>query len=62
MSASARVVILRMNWVSSLSFLLQAGVSASLPESAQTSRDIDLSPGQPLQSNQPTGNLGVIGR
>ncbi|KAK7336237.1 hypothetical protein VNO77_16773 [Canavalia gladiata] len=39
-----------------------AGVSASLPESAQTSRDIDLSPGQPLQSNQPTGNLGVIGR
>ncbi|XP_014491279.1 general negative regulator of transcription subunit 3-like isoform X1 [Vigna radiata var. radiata] len=38
------------------------GVSASLPESAQTSRDIDLSPGQPLQSNQPTGNLGVIGR
>ncbi|KAH1077279.1 hypothetical protein AAZX31_19G097400 [Glycine max] len=39
-----------------------AGVSASLPESAQTSRDIDLSPGQPLQPNQPTGNLGVIGR
>ncbi|RDY00173.1 CCR4-NOT transcription complex subunit 3 [Mucuna pruriens] len=39
-----------------------AGVSASPPESAQTSRDIDLSPGQPLQSNQPTGNLGVIGR
>ncbi|XP_027353424.1 general negative regulator of transcription subunit 3 isoform X5 [Abrus precatorius] len=39
-----------------------AGVSASLPESAQTSRDIDLSPGQPLQSNQATGNLGVIGR
>ncbi|KAJ1433223.1 hypothetical protein SESBI_06164 [Sesbania bispinosa] len=28
----------------------------------QTSRDIDLSPGQPLQSNQSTGNLGVIGR
>ncbi|KAL2320449.1 hypothetical protein Fmac_029418 [Flemingia macrophylla] len=39
-----------------------SGVSVSLPESAQTSRDIDLSPGQPLQSNQPTGNLGVIGR
>ncbi|KAG5100979.1 hypothetical protein AAZX31_16G039800 [Glycine max] len=39
-----------------------AAVSASLPESAQTSRDIDLSPGQPLQSNQLTGNLGVIGR
>ncbi|WJX83114.1 hypothetical protein P8452_65798 [Trifolium repens] len=39
-----------------------AGVSASLPEAAQISRDIDLSPGQPLQSNQSTGNLGVIGR
>nr|KYP63772.1 CCR4-NOT transcription complex subunit 3 [Cajanus cajan] len=41
---------------------LVPGVSASLPESAQTSRDIDLSPGQPLQSNQPIANLGVIGR
>jgi len=40
----------------------QAGVPASLPEPVQTSRDIDLSPGQPLQSNQRTGNLGVIGR
>ncbi|XP_027924929.1 CCR4-NOT transcription complex subunit 3-like isoform X1 [Vigna unguiculata] len=39
-----------------------AGVPASLPEPVQTSRDIDLSPGQPLQSNQRTGNLGVIGR
>ncbi|KAG4380318.1 hypothetical protein AAZX31_16G137400 [Glycine max] len=39
-----------------------AGVPASLPEPAQTSRDIDLSPGLPLQSNQRTGNLGVIGR
>ncbi|KAK7380649.1 hypothetical protein VNO78_33164 [Psophocarpus tetragonolobus] len=39
-----------------------AGVPASLPEPAQTSRDIDLSPGQPLQSNQRSGNLGVIGR
>ncbi|XP_027359290.1 general negative regulator of transcription subunit 3-like isoform X2 [Abrus precatorius] len=39
-----------------------AGVPASLPEPAQTSRDIDLSPGQPLQLNQRTGNLGVIGR
>lgn len=39
-----------------------AGLSASLPEAAQTFRDIDLSPGQPLQSNQSTGNLGVIGR
>lgn len=25
-------------------------------------RDTDLSPGQPLQSNQPSGSLGVIGR
>ncbi|KAL1314412.1 CCR4-NOT transcription complex subunit 3 isoform X2 [Arachis ipaensis] len=39
-----------------------AGVSVSLAETGQTSRDIDLSPGQPLQPNQPTGNLGVIGR
>ncbi|RYR54036.1 hypothetical protein Ahy_A06g029283 isoform B [Arachis hypogaea] len=39
-----------------------AGVSVSLAEAGQTSRDIDLSPGQPLQPNQPTGNLGVIGR
>ncbi|KAK7267079.1 hypothetical protein RIF29_19743 [Crotalaria pallida] len=39
-----------------------AEVSASLPEPGQTSREIDLSPGQPLQSNQRTGNLGVIGR
>ncbi|KAF7801498.1 CCR4-NOT transcription complex subunit 3 [Senna tora] len=39
-----------------------AGLSANLPEPAQTSKDIDLSPGQPLQSNQPSGNLGVIGR
>ncbi|KAJ1401413.1 hypothetical protein SESBI_28789 [Sesbania bispinosa] len=39
-----------------------AGVSAFLPQPAQTSRDIDLCPGQLLQSNQRTGNLGVIGR
>ncbi|KAI3993867.1 hypothetical protein MKX01_002880 [Papaver californicum] len=39
-----------------------AGVSSSLSEPAQTPRDIDLSPGQPLQSNQPSGSLGVIGR
>jgi len=51
-----------MIWVDYLLIMLQVGVSASLSESAQTSRDIDLSPGQPLQSNQPTGNLGVIGR
>ncbi|XP_059462361.1 uncharacterized protein LOC132191387 isoform X3 [Corylus avellana] len=39
-----------------------AGVSGSLTEPAQVPRDIDLSPGQPLQSNQPSGSLGVIGR
>ncbi|XP_061355253.1 uncharacterized protein LOC133299787 isoform X2 [Gastrolobium bilobum] len=39
-----------------------AAVSPSLAEPAQTSRDIDLSPGQPLQSNQRSSNLGVIGR
>ncbi|KAL9323889.1 hypothetical protein ACSQ67_008746 [Phaseolus vulgaris] len=38
------------------------GVPTSLPEPVQTSRDIDLSPSQPLQLNQRTGNLGVIGR
>ncbi|XP_004493142.1 uncharacterized protein [Cicer arietinum] len=38
------------------------GVSASHPEASQASREIDLSPGQPLQSSQTTGNLGVIGR
>ncbi|KAL3533385.1 hypothetical protein ACH5RR_006906, partial [Cinchona calisaya] len=39
-----------------------AGVAGSLTESSQVSRDIDLSPGQPLQSSQPSGSLGVIGR
>ncbi|XP_050244846.1 uncharacterized protein LOC126693031 isoform X3 [Quercus robur] len=39
-----------------------AGVSGSLIEPAQVPRDIDLSPGQPLQTNQPSGSLGVIGR
>lgn len=38
-----------------------AGVG-NLTESSQISRDIDLSPGQPLQSSQPSGSLGVIGR
>lgn len=42
--------------------MLQAGASDSLAEPAQVPRDIDLSPGQPLQSNQPSGSLGVIGR
>ncbi|XP_058212350.1 uncharacterized protein LOC131324410 isoform X2 [Rhododendron vialii] len=39
-----------------------AGASGSLTESTQGPRDIDLSPGQPLQTNQPSGSLGVIGR
>lgn len=42
--------------------VLQAGVSGSLTEPAQVPRDTDLSPGQPLQSNQPSGSPGVIGR
>ncbi|KAI3798377.1 hypothetical protein L1987_33652 [Smallanthus sonchifolius] len=40
---------------------MQGGVSGSLTEPAQSTRDVDLSPGQPLQSNQ-SGSLGVIGR
>ncbi|KAL2511427.1 transcription regulator NOT2/NOT3/NOT5 family protein [Abeliophyllum distichum] len=40
----------------------QAGVAGSLAESSQVMRDTDLSPGQPLQSNPPSGSLGVIGR
>ncbi|KAL5837518.1 hypothetical protein ACOSQ3_014687 [Xanthoceras sorbifolium] len=39
-----------------------AGVSGSLTEPTQVVRDTDLSPGQPLQSSQPSGGLGVIGR
>ncbi|XP_050151207.1 uncharacterized protein LOC126626059 isoform X4 [Malus sylvestris] len=39
-----------------------AGVSGSSTEPAQVPRDIDLSPGQPLQSNQPSPSLGIIGR
>ncbi|KAK2982030.1 hypothetical protein RJ640_029258 [Escallonia rubra] len=38
------------------------GVSGSFTEPAQGPRDVDLSPGQPLQSSQPSGSLGVIGR
>jgi hypothetical protein len=34
-----------------LLLMLQAGVSASLPEAARILRDVDLSPGQPLQTN-----------
>ncbi|KAK9062387.1 hypothetical protein SSX86_019573 [Deinandra increscens subsp. villosa] len=40
---------------------MQGGASGSLTEPAQNTRDVDLSPGQPLQSNQ-SGSLGVIGR
>lgn len=43
-------------------FLLQGGVGSTLAEQSQLPRDTDLSPGQPLQSNQPSGSLGVIGR
>ncbi|KAJ4823204.1 hypothetical protein Tsubulata_007557 [Turnera subulata] len=38
------------------------GASSSLTEPVQVSRDIDLSPGQPIQLNQPSSSLGVIGR
>ncbi|XP_038699461.1 CCR4-NOT transcription complex subunit 3-like isoform X2 [Tripterygium wilfordii] len=38
------------------------GLSGSVADLPQVPRDIDLSPGQPLQSNQPSGGLGVIGR
>ncbi|KAA8516252.1 hypothetical protein F0562_016545 [Nyssa sinensis] len=36
--------------------------SVSLTQPTPVLRDTDLSPGQPLQSNQPSGGLGVIGR
>ncbi|KAK9155042.1 hypothetical protein Sjap_002522 [Stephania japonica] len=39
-----------------------AGGSVPLSESAQVTRETDLSPGQPLQSNQSSVSLGVIGR
>lgn len=42
--------------------MLQAAVSGSLTEPARNIRDIDLSPGQPLQYNQSSSGLGVIGR
>ncbi|XP_019162388.1 PREDICTED: general negative regulator of transcription subunit 3-like isoform X2 [Ipomoea nil] len=38
------------------------GVASPLAEQPQLPRDTDLSPGQPLQLNQPSGSLGVIGR
>ncbi|GMH20076.1 hypothetical protein Nepgr_021917 [Nepenthes gracilis] len=37
-------------------------VSSPLAEASQLTRDTDFSPGQPLQSGQPSGGLGVIGR
>lgn len=48
--------------VKNLFFSIQAGGSSSLTEAAHISRDIDISPGQPLQSNQSSVGLGVIGR
>lgn len=42
--------------------LLQGGVASPLAEQPQLPRDTDLTPGQPLQLNQPSGSLGVIGR
>ncbi|XP_031127925.1 general negative regulator of transcription subunit 3-like isoform X2 [Ipomoea triloba] len=38
------------------------GVGSPLAEQPQLPRDTDLTPGQPLQLNQPSGSLGVIGR
>nr|GLL24447.1 general negative regulator of transcription subunit 3-like isoform X1 [Ipomoea trifida] len=38
------------------------GVASPLAEQPQLPRDTDLTPGQPLQLNQPSGSLGVIGR
>lgn len=42
--------------------LLQGGVSSPLAEQPQLPRDTDLTPGQLVQLNQPSGILGVIGR
>lgn len=41
---------------------MQGGVTGSVAEASPRPRDTDLSPGQPLQSSQSTGSLGVIGR
>ncbi|MCD9639880.1 hypothetical protein HAX54_024792 [Datura stramonium] len=41
---------------------MQGGVAGSVAEASPRPRDTDLSPGQPLQSGQPSGSLGVIGR
>ncbi|XP_077245394.1 uncharacterized protein LOC143885213 isoform X2 [Tasmannia lanceolata] len=39
-----------------------AGGSGTLTEATQVPRDTDISPGQPLQQNQSSAGLGVIGR
>lgn len=41
---------------------MQGGVTGSVAEASPRPRDTDLSPGQPLQSSQSSGSLGVIGR
>ncbi|XP_060208746.1 general negative regulator of transcription subunit 3 isoform X1 [Lycium barbarum] len=41
---------------------MQGVVTGSVAEASPRPRDTDLSPGQPLQSSQPSGSLGVIGR
>ncbi|CAN4075412.1 unnamed protein product [Withania somnifera] len=41
---------------------MQGGVTGSVAEASPRPRDTDLSPGQPLQSSQPSGSLGFIGR
>lgn len=38
------------------------GSGVSMTEQTQVPRDTDLSPGQPIQTSQPSGSLGVIGR
>ncbi|KAH9621284.1 hypothetical protein KSS87_014278 [Heliosperma pusillum] len=42
--------------------VLTPAVSGPLAEASQQVRDVDLSPGQPLQSGQQSSSLGVIGR
>lgn len=41
---------------------MQGGVTGSVAEASPRPRETDRSPGQPLQSSQPSGSLGVIGR
>ncbi|KZV53742.1 hypothetical protein F511_00008 [Dorcoceras hygrometricum] len=41
---------------------LDTSAAVTVPESSQVMRDIDLSPGQPMQPCASTGSLGVIGR